>query len=143
IWLILVIAAKVLLLEACKRFQALAREEVVVSTWRRRFILIELVNGVMWGGFALVGIGAASPTGLDQPITAQIFLFASLIVVLAVRMTFASTVIPILYVGTLPMTLAVVARLVAVQDAFHLALAAMALGVHVYFMFLAKGLYST
>jgi len=149
IWLILVIAAKVLLLEACKRFQALPREEVQVATWRRRFVLIELVNGVMWGGFALVGVSAAGAgfgpagTGIDQPFTAQIFLFASLIVVLAVRMTFASTVIPILYVGTLPMTLAVVARLVAVQDAFHLALAAMALGVHVYFMFLAKGLYST
>jgi two-component system, cell cycle sensor histidine kinase PleC len=58
-------------------------------------------------------------------------------------MTFASTVLPILYVGTIPMTIAVVFRLLLLGHPFYWAMASMALGVHVYFIFLAKGLNST
>ena len=70
------------------------------------------------------------------------FILASLIVLLAIRMTFASTVMPILYVGTIPMTIAVVARLLMQGHPFYVAMAAMAIGLHVYFIFLAKGLHS-
>jgi two-component system, cell cycle sensor histidine kinase PleC len=66
-----------------------------------------------------------------------------LIVLLSVRMTFASPVISILYAGTVPMTMAVVGRLIWQQDPFYYALAFMALGVHIYFVFLAKGLNGT
>jgi two-component system cell cycle sensor histidine kinase PleC len=58
-------------------------------------------------------------------------------------MTFASTVLPILYVGTIPMTIAVVVRLMMLGHPFYWAMASMALGVHIYFIFLAKGLNST
>jgi two-component system cell cycle sensor histidine kinase PleC len=58
-------------------------------------------------------------------------------------MTFASTMMPVLYFGTVPMTAAVVARLVLLQDSFYIALATMAIGVQIYFIFLAKGLNST
>jgi two-component system, cell cycle sensor histidine kinase PleC len=50
---------------------------------------------------------------------------------------------PILYVGTIPMTVAVVVRLLALGHPFYWAMASMAVGVHVYFVFLAKGLNST
>jgi two-component system cell cycle sensor histidine kinase PleC len=70
-------------------------------------------------------------------------MLASLIVLLAIRMTFASAVMNILYAATVPMTLAVVARLVMQGHPFYLAMAAMAVGLHVYFIFLAKGLNAT
>ena len=70
-------------------------------------------------------------------------MLASLIVLLAIRMTFASAVMPILYAGTIPMTLAIVARLLMQGHPFYLAMAAMAIGLHVYFIFLAKGLNAT
>src|SRR5690606_14946701 len=73
----------------------------------------------------------------------NVFVFASLVVVLAIRMTFASTVTPILYVGTIPMTVAVITRFAVVGDALYVALAAMAVGVHVYLLVLAKGLKRT
>ncbi len=136
LWLVLVIGAKVVLLELCRRFVALPRSEVNIKVWRRRLILAETVNGVVWAGFALVGIGATDSAS-------HVFLFASLIVVLAIRMTFASTALPILYVGTIPMTIAVVIRLLLLGHPFYWAMASMALGVHVYFIFLAKGLNST
>ncbi len=136
LWLALVIGAKVMLLELCRRFVATPRADINLKVWRRRLILAETVNGVVWAGFAMVGLGAT-----DQ--SSHVFIFASLIVVLAIRMTFASTVLPILYVGTIPMTIAVVFRLLLLGHPFYWAMASMALGVHVYFIFLAKGLNST
>jgi two-component system, cell cycle sensor histidine kinase PleC len=136
LWLALVIGAKVILLELCRRFVATPRNEINLAVWRRRLLLAETINGVVWAGFALVGLGATDPSS-------HVFIFASLIVVLAIRMTFASTVLPILYVGTIPMTIAVVFRLLLLGHPFYWAMASMALGVHVYFIFLAKGLNST
>jgi two-component system cell cycle sensor histidine kinase PleC len=49
----------------------------------------------------------------------------------------------VLYVGTIPITLAVVARLIAQGDPFYLAMAAIAVGLHIYFVFLARGLNAT
>ncbi|MBX9926026.1 MAG: HAMP domain-containing histidine kinase, partial [Hyphomicrobiaceae bacterium] len=58
-------------------------------------------------------------------------------------MTFASTVPGVLLAGTVPMTVAVAARLLTVGDPFLQALAAMGVGVHLYFVWLAQGLHST
>lgn len=135
-WLLLVIFAKVALLVLCQRFLSAQRNEINLAVWRQRLLMAELVSGFVWAGFALVGRGATEPSS-------HVFIFASLIVVLAIRMTFASTVIPILYAGTIPMTLAVVVRLCLLGHPFYWAMASMAVGVHVYFIFLAKGLNST
>ncbi|SRR6056297_2002427 len=142
-WLIIVIGAKVLLLDVCRRFVAEPRSDIDVKVWQRRLFLAEAVGGMAWAGFALVGVGTDVGASQDTLFSSHVFLFASLIVIIAIRMTFASTVPANLYVGTVPMTIAVVARLVMLGDFFYLALAAMAIGVHVYFIFLAKGLQST
>jgi two-component system cell cycle sensor histidine kinase PleC len=115
---------------------ATPREELAVGVWTRRLVMAEMVGGLVWAGFALVGRSTSDPAS-------HVFIFASLIVVLAIRMTFASSVMPILYAGTIPMTLAVIARLVVLGHPFYWAMASMAIGVHVYFVFLAKGLNAT
>jgi len=135
-WLLLVIASKVMLLELCRRFLSLPRAGIDIGTWTRRLVMAELVAGFVWAGFALVGVGSSDTAS-------HVFIFASLIVVLAIRMTFASSVMPIFYVGTIPMTIAVVGRLVMLNHPFYWAMASMAVGVHVYFVFLAKGLNAT
>ncbi len=143
LWLLIVIGSKVFQLELCRRFQNTPREELNLAIWRRRLITSELVSGLAWAGFALIGVGAQNDAVQKLLFSSHVFLFAALIVVLAIRMTFASTAIAILYAGTIPMTLAVVARLLALNDPFYIALALMAVGVHIYFIFLAKGLNST
>ncbi|MEQ1611217.1 MAG: histidine kinase dimerization/phospho-acceptor domain-containing protein, partial [Hyphomicrobiaceae bacterium] len=143
IWLVSLIGAKVVLLLACRQLNALPAAEVSVIKWRRHLVWAEAMNGCAWAGFALVGIHLDTPAAFDTVFSSHVFIFASLIVVLAIRMTFASTMMPILYFGTIPMTVAVVIRLALLQDLFYMALAAMAIGVQIYFMFLAKGLYST
>lgn len=143
LWLLIVIGSKVFQLELCRRFQNTPREELNLAVWRRRLITSELISGLAWAGFALIGVGAQSDAAQKLLFSSHVFLFAALIVVLAIRMTFASTAIAILYAGTIPMTLAVVARLLSLNDPFYIALALMAVGVHIYFIFLAKGLNTT
>ena len=143
LWLLLVISAKVMLLECCRRFLAIPQSEIHVGVWRRRLIIAEAVNGTAWAGFAMVGMGGADAVSQVYVFSSNVFIFASLMVVLAIRMTLVSTVMPILLVGTIPMTLTVVTRLLLLDDLFYVALASLAVGVHVYFVFLAKGLNST
>jgi two-component system cell cycle sensor histidine kinase PleC len=136
VWLATVITAKFFMIAACRKLLDLPRNQVNVGHWRRTLIWLELANGLTWGGIAVVGLGAADAAS-------HVFMLASLIVLLAIRMTFASAVMPILYAGTIPMTLAIVARLALQAHPFYLAMAAMAIGLHVYFIFLAKGLNAT
>jgi two-component system, cell cycle sensor histidine kinase PleC len=132
-WLATVVVMKLVVAGAWRRLLALPRSEVDVGRWRRRLLWLELVNGIAWGGIALVGLGTADATG-------HVFMLACLIVLLAIRMTFAAAVMSLLCVGTIPITLAVVARLVAQGDPFYLAMAAIAVGLHVYFVLLSRGL---
>jgi len=135
-WLATVISMKFFMIAACRKFLAHPRSEVRVDSWRRLFIWLELGSGMAWGGMAVLGLGAADASS-------HVFMLTSLIVLLAIRMTFASADMAILYVGTIPMTLAVVARLALQGHPFYLAMAVMAVGLHAYFIFLAKGLNST
>lgn len=143
LWLFLVITAKVLQLELCRRFQNIPRDQVNLKSWRSKLLASEVLSGMCWAGFALIGIGTHDQTVPSLLFSSHVFLFAALIVVLAIRMTFASTVTTILYAGTIPMTIAVVGRLLMLSDPFYMALALMAVGVHIYFIFLARGLNST
>jgi len=101
------------------------------------------LNGLALAGFALVGVGKNLVTGGDLLFASHVFIFATLIVVLAIRTMFAATIPAILYAGTVPMTAAVVLRLLLLQDPFYVALASMAVGIHLYFIFLARGLRAT
>ncbi len=143
LWLVIVIGAKVVLLDQARRFLALPPDQVDVRLWRRRFVMIELLNGIALAGFALVGAANNLMPGGDIVFASHVFIFATLIVVLAIRTMFAATIPAILYAGTVPMTAAVVLRLLLLQDPFYMALASMAVGVHLYFIFLARGLRAT
>ena len=155
-WLLMVICTKAWLLWQCGRLLADETAAQNIRDWRKRFIAAELLTGLSWAGFVVVGadltlVWTSLGYTLDQPVavptalefSSNVFVFATLIVVLAIRMTFSATVIPIFYAGTIPMTVAVVIRLLLLRDPFYLALAAMGVGVHLYFVWLARGLNST
>jgi two-component system cell cycle sensor histidine kinase PleC len=143
LWLFLVISSKIIMLQLCRQFVAQAQPESDLRMWRRRFFLAELFNGIVWAGFALVGMENQTTVEQSAIFSSHVFIFASLIVLLAVRMTFTSSMMTLLYVGTVPMTVAVATRLILPHEPFYYALATMAVGVHVYFIFLAKGLRQT
>ncbi|MGI9404496.1 MAG: sensor histidine kinase [Hyphomicrobium sp.] len=143
IWLVIVIIAKIVLLDQGHRFLVVPQSQVDIRLWRRRFVMIELLNAVALAGFALMGVGQHVGVAESAVFSSHVFIFATLIVVLAIRVMFAATITQVLLAGTIPMTLAVVIRLLLMGDPFYLALASMAIGIYVYFLFLARGLKST
>jgi two-component system cell cycle sensor histidine kinase PleC len=144
-WIAIVSIARVYMLDQCRRLLSIPRTEVDVEQWRRHFFRIELVNGFALAAFALIGMSIDGNHHVDSPATfsSHVFIFATLMVVLAIRMTFASTLPSLFLVGTVPMTVAVAARLFTLGDPFYFALASMAIGIHVFFVYLSRGLHST
>ncbi|MFA5958207.1 sensor histidine kinase [Hyphomicrobium sp.] len=144
-WIAIVSISRVYMLDQCRRLLSIPRAEVNIGQWRRHFVRIELVNGFALAAFALIGMSIHGGQQLNSPATfsSHVFIFATLMVVLAIRMTFASTLPRLFLAGTVPMTVAVAARLFTLGDPFYFALASMAIGIHVFFVYLARGLHST
>ena len=136
LWLGAVFVAKGILIAICRQFAKTPREEADTPAWRAKIAAAEFLYGVTWATVAFI-----SPE--TQGEAAHTFIFASLIVVISMRMLFASTVMPIVYAGTLPMTIAIVLRFALLDNPFFWAMAAMAVGVHIYFIWLMTGFNTT
>ncbi len=136
LWLCAVFVAKGILIAICRQFSKTPREEADTPAWRAKIAAAEFLYGVTWATVAFI-----SPE--TQGEAAHTFIFASLIVVISMRMLFASTVMPIVYAGTLPMTIAIVLRFALLDNPFFWAMAAMAVGVHIYFIWLMTGFNTT
>lgn len=147
IWIAIVSICRVCMLDQCRRLLAVPRNEVNIGQWRRHFVRLEAINGVALAAFALVGMSFFGESAVQSPspitFASHVFIFATLMVVLAIRMTFASTLPVIFLAGTVPMTIAVACRLFSLGDPFYFALACMAIGIHVFFLYLARGLQAT
>ncbi len=136
LWLCAVFVSKGILIAVCRSFTKTPRDEADTQTWRAKITAAEFLYGVTWASVAFI-----SPE--TQSEAAHTFIFATLLVVIAMHMLFASTVMPIVYAGTLPMTAAIVIRFALLDDSFYWAMAAMAVGVHFYFIWLMNGFNNT
>jgi two-component system, cell cycle sensor histidine kinase PleC len=143
LWIAIVLVAKNAMLDQCRRLLTLSRAEVNVGRWRKLFFRIELLNGIALAGFALIGFSKGTASAPEAAFSSHVFIFATLMVVLALRMAFASTLTSVFLAGTVPMTLAVAGRLFWLAHPFYYALAIMAIGIHVFFLYLTQGLHST
>jgi two-component system cell cycle sensor histidine kinase PleC len=143
-WIAIVSISRVYMLDQCRRLLSIPRADVNVGQWRRHFIRIETINGLALAAFALIGISMGPAAhSVSATFSSHVFIFATLMVVLAIRMTFSSTLPHVFLAGTVPMTVAVAGRLFVLGDPFYFALASMAVGIHVFFVYLAQGLHST
>ena len=136
LWLCAIFVAKGILVALCRQFANAPREDATTPIWRAKITAAEFLYGVTWASAAFI-----SPE--TQGEAAHTFIFASLLILISMRMLFASTVVPIVYAGTLPMTLAIVVSFALLDNPFYWALAAMAVGVHIYFIWLMEGFNST
>lgn len=132
-WLVAVLAGQAAMAVACERFMAAPRNEVRVGQWRDVFVYIEAAGGLAWAGLVFLAYGVSDAA-------ANVFMLVALVALLAIRMTYTSPVMTIFYAGTVPVTIAVAVRLALHADVLHLAMAAIALGMQVYFIVLARGL---
>ena len=136
LWLCAVFVSKGILVAICRQFAKTPREQANATIWRGKIAAAEFLYGVTWASVAFI-----SPE--TQSEAAHTFIFATLLVVISMRMLFASTVMRVVYAGTLPMTAAIVIRFALLNDPFYWAMAAMAVAVHFYFIWLMNGFNGT
>ncbi|MEJ2117951.1 MAG: histidine kinase dimerization/phospho-acceptor domain-containing protein, partial [Alphaproteobacteria bacterium] len=136
-WLATLFIAKGVLIYICRRFQMLDRDMIDFKRWRRYLAAGEMFYGTAWASILFVEFAA------DDQRSAFFFVFAAIMIVVAMRTMFASSVLPILYAGTVPMTFALVLRFALTGEPYYWAMAGLAVGIHVYLVFLASGLQST
>lgn len=133
LWLAAVLMAKGIVLALCRQMQ---NGPADAAAWRGKLWAGEFLYGMTWAGLAFVDI-----TSNHQ--AAYFLIFAAFLIVIANRMIFASTVMPLLYPGTVPLTAALVLRSALTGDMFYFSLAIAATAIHIYFMLLARGLNAT
>jgi two-component system cell cycle sensor histidine kinase PleC len=136
LWLAAVFVAKGILISICRQFVRTPRDDAATPVWRAKITAAEFLYGAAWASVAFI-----SPE--TQGEAAHTFIFASILVVISMRMLFASTVMPVVYAGTLPMTVAIAFRFALLDNPFYWAMAAMAIGIHIYFIWLMNGFNST
>ncbi len=136
-WAALVLAMHVAMLALCRSYIRTAPAEVPIKTWLRRFVVAEFLTGVAW---ALVLVLTPAHGGNTSGI--EIFQFATMLVVISVVTSLASTVPTAAVAGTIPVTLTLVAVFLGHGELLLIALSIMALGAQVFFLILASRLYS-
>ncbi len=136
LWLSAILMTKGIALALCRQLQRMPRDEVDTRAWRGKLGAAEFLYGVTWGGLAFIDIASHHQA-------AYFLIFAAFVIVIASRMIFASTVVPLLYPGTVPLTAALVLHSMLTGEMFYWSLAIFATAIHIYFILLARGLNAT
>lgn len=135
-WLGIELATLLISHRLAARFCSLEAGGVNVGRWRRKFIVAEMIQGVVWA--QLVGIvgQTADPNG-------RTFVLIALLLVAAMNATITASIPIVVYAGLAPMTAAIVAFLwpSSLTDE-TVPLAILACGTLLYSAILAKKLYA-
>ena len=136
-WAVLVLAANFVQLGLCRRYAGTAPAEATVRKWTSRFFVAELFNGLSWSVILIL----AMHNGHDA-VGVEVFQFATMLVVISVITSLASTVPAAAVGGTIPITLTLVGVFLSRGDFLFIALSVMAVGAQFFFLILASRLYS-
>ena len=136
-WALLVLAAHFVILLVCRRFIETPMAEISQRRWRRLFTFAELASGLVWS--LLFVLLPMARSGLAY---VQVFEFATLLLVLSVVTSLASTMLPAAIAGTLPLTVVLSFVYLGGGTLLPVALAAMAIVAQAFFLILSTRLNS-
>ena len=136
-WASLVLAMHLAMLALCRRYIGTIPADVPIKAWARRFVTAEFLTGVAWAAILVVVQADGGNSG-----GIEIFQFATMLVVISVVTSLASTVPTAAVAGTIPITLTLVAVFLGRNELLLIALSVMGLGAQVFFLILASRLYS-
>ena len=134
IWLTALFFSSLILYYLCNSFIHTPRKKIKVHVWRKKIMLAELAHGISWGAISLFGL-----TSGDH--RAHMFVFVTLSIVNSLRMMLANAALSIVYVGTLPIILSLFASFWYQNTPFYWAMASMALGTYIFFIYLMSHLH--
>ena len=136
VWVALVISAVVFMSGLASRFLAREKATARLVKWQRRFIVAEIVQGTAWAMIVLMVVHVDDPT-------AQTFVLFVLLLVGAMTAMISASIPLAVYAGLAPITIAIIGFTRPVSGYQSLPLLVMAGGAQLYFIVLAKRLYST
>jgi len=134
-WFAVTMLANGFVIWLCYRLSRTPRKKIKLHIWRRRLMTAEFIHGCGWGATALFGLQSGDHR-------AHMFVFVALGVVVSLRMMLANAAISIVYAGTLPITAALLARFCYLDTQFYWAMACLALGSQIFFIYLTRLLHA-
>ncbi len=135
-WLSFVMAALAVHQVLCSRLLLLPEPEINARAWRHRFMAMEAVQGAAWAVVVLLLLRETDPI-------ARTFVLFVLLMVAAMTAMISASVPWAVYAGLAPIVIASLAFMSPREGLLNLPVTLMAGGAQLYFIFLARRLYST
>ncbi len=131
-WSVFAFSSLILCYGMAKRLQGLEDSKVLVKRWRTKFVISELIHGVVWAGVPAMLIGVQDPN-------ARTFVITMLLLSAAFNTMVTATIPVAVYAAILPTTLTIFAFIgyAGVADT-SVALLAMVAAAQIFFYVLAK-----
>ena len=132
IWLVLAFTSLILCYGTAKRLQGLEDAKVLVKSWRTRFVVTELIHGLVWSGVAVLLLSAKDPN-------ARTLVIVMLLLTAAFNTMVTATIPAAVYAAIVPISLTIIGFISynGVGDT-SIALLAMVAATQVFFYVLAK-----
>ena len=135
-WAGLVAIANTAVVFYCHRFRQLDGRKFTAGQWTLRFVVAEAVYGIGWSLLSIFALTSDDPN-------LHVAMFTTVLVGIAANAVTTRTLPMATLASTLPPTLAVAANLILSGGTLNYALAAVALGGEVFFVYLAKQLHKS
>ncbi len=131
VWLCSILVSQGIMMSLCRSFIKSSVTDIELGVWRSKLSAAEFFYAVTWASLALTEV----PN--HQPET-YVFVFATLIIVLAIRTMLSGVLVPTVYIGTLPITIAITVSFVGIGGVIYYVMAAIALGAQFYFTLISR-----
>ncbi len=135
-WLSTVLICQGIQLILCRNYQMENPRKVDMVKWASRLASSELAFALAWCSLLFAFWDPANDVQ-------RVFMVATLIVVTSVRLVVSAHFLPIIFAGTVPITLAIVLKCTLAGEPLYLAMAGIAVLVELYFVQLAKRIQQT
>ena len=137
-WAGLVLAGHIAMLALSRQYLAMQAADVSIRRWMRQFVAAEFVGGLAWSALMLL----LPRTGGEVVAGLEVYQFATMLIVVSVITSLASTIPAAATAGTVPITVLLAVIYLTRGGLLFFVLAAMALTAQVFFLLLASRLNS-
>ncbi len=136
IWLVLVLSAVLNSFGQARKYLEQADAEINVQKWQRRFVLSEIIQSIVWATLVLFLLHVHDPD-------ARTFVLFIMLLIAAISAMMSAAIPQAVYSGLLPITLAIVGFMQFTADFRAVPMTVMAIISQIFFVVLAKRLYSS
>lgn len=136
LWLSAIAIAQGIQLVLCRLFSKADPTDINVDEWGRKIAASEFLMSASWASLVYVAAASHNPLG-------HIFVISVLAVVAAIRMSIASSYIPIVFAGIIPISFAIILQTILHSSTTLWGMTVFALSAEVYCLYLSRNLQST